>query len=200
MSSAPARHLGQLRSEDAVLFVCDVQDKFVNVISGFDAIVDVASRLVRAAPHLGFPVIVTEQYPQRLGSTVGAITDHLPEGSTVVAKTRFSMLVPEVEAKLEELGRKSAIIVGLETHVCVLQTGFDLLARGYDVHLVTDGVSSRTLQDRAAGVRRLVEAGAFPASSEMVLFQMIGDTNHPGFKPVSATLKEPRENLLPPLP
>jgi hypothetical protein len=36
-----------------------------------------------------------------------------------------------------------------QAHVCVQQTALDLLSRGYDVHILADGVSSRTLQDRS---------------------------------------------------
>ena len=35
-----------------------------------------------------------------------------------------------------------------QTQVCVQQTALDLVAKGYDVHVVADAVSSRTLVDR----------------------------------------------------
>jgi hypothetical protein len=85
----------------------------------------------RAAAVLNLPVVVTEQYPKALGSTVAEVAEVLPEGSTTVAKTDFSMLVPEVVARLAALPAvRSVLVVGIETHVCVLQSSLDLLGEG----------------------------------------------------------------------
>ena len=56
------------------------------------------------AQALSLPIIVTEQYPKALGNTVAEISSVLPPGTTVVAKTRFSMLTPEVEDWLKQRG------------------------------------------------------------------------------------------------
>ena len=51
------------------------------------------------------------------------------------------------------------ILVGIEAHVCMLQTSLDLLERGYEVHLVVDGTSSQYLADRAVGIQARPQAG-----------------------------------------
>jgi nicotinamidase-related amidase len=155
---------------------------------------------VRAAQALELPIIVSEQYPKALGSTVPEVADVLPEGTLVVAKTRFSMLVPEIVAAIEALPSvKSVLVVGIETHVCVAQTTLDLIERGYDVHVLTDGVSSQRLEDRATALHRLSRAGAFLSTSEMAMFDMMVETAHPAFKAVSALCKEQRPDQLPSL-
>lgn len=152
----------------------------------------------RAAEALGIPIIVTEQYPKALGHTVTELADIMPSGSLTVPKTRFSMIVPEVMAALEgEPRRRKILLVGIETHVCVLQTTIDLIEMGYEVHVLVDGVSSQRLTDRATALQRLSQTGAFLASSEMVLFQIMGDTSHPAFKAISALCKEKRPDQLP---
>ena len=71
-------------------------------------------------------------------------------------------------------------------------------ARGYEVHVLVDGVSSQRLGDRSVALQRLSQAGAFLATSEMVLFQLMVETAHPAFKSISALAKEQRPDQLPP--
>ncbi|PSC73207.1 Isochorismatase domain-containing 2 [Micractinium conductrix] len=197
-AAADGRSVGRLPPDETALLVCDVQERFRPVISGFPAVVDTSRRMLRAASALQLPVIVTEQYPKALGNTVEELQPHIPPGSPVVAKTLFSMCTDEVNAALEGLPAvKKVLIVGIETHVCVLQTCLDLLERGYEVHIVVDGVSSQRLGDRSVALQRLAQAGAFLATSEMVMFQMMRNTGHPAFKAVSALCKEERPEQLP---
>lgn len=64
---------------------------------------------------LGIPLIVTEQYPKGLGSTVSEIDIH--HALVTIAKTKFSMVVPEVENIMKTAcdGQlKCAILFGVE--------------------------------------------------------------------------------------
>lgn len=116
----------------------------------------------------------------------------------MVAKTKFSMLVDEIVSAIDALPHvKQVLIVGIETHVCVLQTTLDLLEKGYEVHIVVDGVSSQRLTDRATALHRLSQSGAFMATSEMAMFQMMVNTAHPAFKTISGLCKEERPEQLP---
>lgn len=66
---------------------------------------------------LGIPVIVTEQYPKGLGSTVQEID--LTGVKLVLPKTKFSMVLPEVEAALAEIpGVRSVVLFGVEVSTC----------------------------------------------------------------------------------
>jgi nicotinamidase-related amidase len=71
----------------------------------------------------------------------------------IFEKVKFSMFVPEVEKVLIDLQIKSVILVGIEAHVCVFQTTLDLLERGYEVHVVADGVSSQRSYDRKTALK-----------------------------------------------
>lgn len=64
---------------------------------------------------MGVPLICTEHYPERLGKTVTDID--VGHAKAVISKTRFSMVVPEFEKKVEEIfGDKpdSVVLYGLE--------------------------------------------------------------------------------------
>lgn len=120
--------LGRLSTDSTILFICDVQERFRSVISGFPAVIDTSRRMIRAAKELQVPIVVTEQYPKGLGTTVQEVTEVLPQDTLTVEKTNFSMIVPDVEQRLNQLSNvRKVLLIGIETHVCVLQTTLDLI-------------------------------------------------------------------------
>lgn len=167
-------------------------------MSGMPAVIDTTRRMVRGARELKLPIVVTEQYPKALGATVIEIKSCLPDNSPVVEKTKFSMMVPEVSLHLANLPNvKKILLVGIEAHVCIFQTAIDLIEDGYEVYLVVDGVSSHRLTDRAVALQRMSQSGVLFVTSEMALFQLLGDAKAPAFKAISALAKEVRPDPLP---
>lgn len=194
---ALAKGLGRLLPTSSALFVCDIQERFRPIISGFPAVVDTSRRMIRGANILGLTVITTEQYPKALGNTVPELKDVLSPSSPIVAKTRFSMLTAEVHDLLKQKSAISQVLLcGIEAHVCVLQTTLDLLEAGYEVHIVVDAVSSQRTGDRAAGLHRAAQSGAFLVTSEMALFQLMQDAKAANFKEISKLVQEPRMDSL----
>ncbi|KAL6766753.1 hypothetical protein ACKKBG_A37210 [Auxenochlorella protothecoides x Auxenochlorella symbiontica] len=198
MATAARSSLGRIALGDTALFVCDIQERFREAIQGFPAVVDVSRRMIRAAEVFQIPVIVTEQYPKALGKTVSELTEVLPKDAQVFEKTKFSMLIDEVSEFLTRRDDiKRILIVGIEAHVCVLQTTLELLDRGYEVHILTDAVSSRYALDRSTALHRLSKAGAILTTSETASFQLMGNTTYPNFKAISALFKEKKADSLP---
>jgi len=112
--------------------------------------------------------------------------------ATVFEKTRFSMCTDEVLAHLgteKMASRKSAVIFGVETHVCVQQTVLDLLERDYTVHVVADGVSSQRPMDRDVAIERLRKSGAFITTVESVMFELLRAKEAKEFKQISGLAK-----------
>ncbi|KAJ5752000.1 Isochorismatase-like protein [Penicillium odoratum] len=184
------------RIRNPALFICDIQEKFRTKIYEFSKLVSTTNKLVRAANTLNFPIYITTQSRTKLGETVSELSTHLqgPNVKADVDKTRFSMITPELSAKLPvEPTEMDAIIVGIETHICVTQTTLDLLARGYRVYVVVDGVSSVNPGERKIALERLRDAGAIVTSSESLLFEILGDANHEAFRAVSGLVKETME-------
>ncbi|XP_054756807.2 isochorismatase domain-containing protein 2-like isoform X1 [Lytechinus pictus] len=177
------RNLGKLVLRNSSLFLCDMQEKFRPTIKYFPEIVEVSSRLFRAARILDIPVIVTEQYPKGLGPTVKELGINRDEVD-IYPKTRFTMVLPEVEEKLKKNETKSVVLCGIETQVCVQQTTLDLLAKGYEVHVIADACSSRSLVDRMYAIERLRNCGAFITTSESIILEMVKDAAHPNFKEI----------------
>mmetsp|Transcript_20085 Transcript_20085/g.56465 ORF Transcript_20085/g.56465 Transcript_20085/m.56465 type:complete len:197 (+) Transcript_20085:67-657(+) len=181
--------IGRLSPENTVFLLCDVQERFRDVIVNMPSVIAVGQTMIRAASHLDIPVIATEQYPKAFKHTVSEID---MENVPTFSKTKFSMCIPEVENELKKHERQKCVLFGIEAHVCVLQTTMDLIERGYDVHIVADGTSSSSLWERKVAFQRMRTMGAYITTCESLLFQLMGDSKHPRFKDISALIKERR--------
>ncbi|KAK2144617.1 hypothetical protein LSH36_743g01008 [Paralvinella palmiformis] len=192
-----SRQIGKIVLNRSALFLCDMQEKFRKTIQYFPQVIATSNRLLKAARILDMPVIVTEQYPKGLGPTVSELDI---SGLPVFPKTRFSMVLPEVEEHMKQTmpDVKSIILCGIETQACIQQTVLDLLEREFDVHVLADCVSSRSMVDRMFALERIKSAGAFITTSESILLSLTGDAAHPKFKEIQKLIADvaPESGLL----
>lgn len=175
---------------DAVLVVIDMQEKLCKAMDQ-DILARVTANvgvLLEAAAELAIPVIATEQYVKGLGETVPALKQKLT--APALHKMTFSSCgdAQFIDA-VRQLGRKQLIVVGSETHVCVLQTVLDLLDQGYHVHLVRDAVISRKKENWRVGVGFAAAAGAVVTSTETALFQLMKVAGTEQFKKLSKLIR-----------
>eukprot|EP00301_Raphidiophrys_heterophryoidea_P020362 c5075_g1_i1.p1 GENE.c5075_g1_i1~~c5075_g1_i1.p1 ORF type:complete len:215 (-),score=51.00 c5075_g1_i1:154-732(-) len=181
--------LGRVTPSNTVFLLCDVQEKFRNVLLNFATTVHISSVMVKASSAMGIPVIVTEQYSKGLGHTVAEIDLKAhPQVYGPFDKTLFSMYTPEVRQLFAEHKFENAVIFGLETHVCVQQTVLDLLPI-CNVHVLADGVSSQRHIDREVALGRMAASGAFVTTSESMLMELIRGKDSPHFKDISGLIK-----------
>ncbi len=174
----------------AALVVVDFQEAFRSPINDFAQIAARISIAVRGFQILGLPIIVTEQYPKGLGRTSEEVLFSLPPDFEIVEKTAFSSCgATRFMEKLRESGATQIALCGLEAHVCISQTAHDLLSENYEVHLLTDCVSSRFTQDKETALRKMQASGAVPSSVEMALFELMRDAKHEQFKEVQNLIK-----------
>merc|ERR1712039_1003907 len=138
--------------------LCDIQERFRDVIDSMPQVIAVSKTMIQGAEIYDIPLLVSEQYPKALLHTVQELD---VSRAKVFEKTRFSMCTNEFLAHLEGLKRKAIVVFGVEAHVCVQQTCLDLLENGYQVHIVVDGVSSRRPLDRSVALQRMQTAGAY---------------------------------------
>jgi nicotinamidase-related amidase len=175
-----------LTAEGSVLLLIDLQERLVPAIRDGDVVVARAVRLAEAARLLDVPVLVTEQYPAGLGSTVPPLAAY-PQA--VLPKTTFSAAEDPALTALLPAGPGEIIVAGCEAHVCVLQTVLGLISQGHRVVLASDAVGSRDPADRAVALDRARQHGAEIVTSEMVLFEWLRDSRHPKFREVQKLLK-----------
>jgi nicotinamidase-related amidase len=175
-----------LTAERAVLVLIDLQERLMPVIHDSETVLARAVRLAEAARLLDVPVYATEQFPAGLGATVPALAAY---PRAVVAKTTFSAVDAPGFSDLLPDGVSELVVVGCEAHVCVLQTVLGLRAAGHRVVVVADAIGSRDPVDRAAAIDRARQHGAEIVTSEMVLFEWLGDSRHPKFRDVHKLIK-----------
>ena len=160
-----------IAAEDSALLVVDIQERLLPAVQAPDAVLRNAAILMRAAGRLDVPVVISEQYPAGLGHTVDALRILAPSASTV-AKLDFSCCgEPAFTAHIEALKRRHIVILGLEAHVCVMQTALDLCRSGVAVFAVADAMSSRDPRNHELTVERLCAGGVTVVSTEMVVFE-----------------------------
>ena len=179
-----ADRVPRLAVADSVLVVIDVQDRLLAAVPGAAALVRNVGFLLDVVGSLGVPAVATEQYPKGLGPTAAEVAGR--HTGPTIAKTAFSCCgSADFLSALRADGGRTAVLVGMETHVCVAQTALDLLAAGYQVFVPVDAVASRHAIDHDTAVRRLERAGAVPTTCEAVAFEWVRDSAHPQFKAVS---------------
>jgi len=184
-----ARHNTILNNRTTGLLIIDIQERINAVMKFRDRVVKNTVKLINGFKILGVPIFITEQYRQGLGPTEKPILDALSQPG-IVEKLNFSCcaalpLMQQLRAgKIQQL-----VVCGIETHVCVLQTCVDLLAEGFQVHLVIDAISSRRKLDHEAGIDRMEQAGVILTTTETALFELLERAGTSEFKQVSQLLK-----------
>jgi nicotinamidase-related amidase len=177
----------KLHKDDTVLVIVDFQEKLMKAMSQSEKVYKNTNLLLVAAEQMGIPVIVTEQYPQGLGGTVKEIQDNLKEYQ-YIDKVEFSAF-EGLKNILSTINRKTVLITGSETHVCVFQTTRDLAAAGYQVQVVKDAVCSRFKENYLNGLELMKGVGAVVTNTETVLFDLLKVAGSPEFKVISSLLR-----------
>jgi len=173
----------RLRSQETGLLIVDVQERLLAAVKEPANWLERVEILAQAAKLLEMPVAITEQVPAKLGKTVPAILQAAGK-VTPTSKSTFSA----VEAG-KALGKKRVLVAGCEAHVCVRQTVYDLRQKEVQPVLVADATGSRQEADRQLALQEMRQDGIVIASTEAVLFELLGSAEHPKFKEVQALLK-----------
>ena len=183
----------RLDPRESVVVVVDVQERLFSAmpeLAGND-LVRSGTVLLEAASLLGVPALATEQYPDKLGATLAPIASRLEALSAPrIPKLDFSACREGAfVSALAKMDRRTAIVIGMEAHICVFQTARDLCIRGFTVHVPMDGVASRRDDHRAAGLDLCRASGAVITTTESVVFDWLGRAGSDTFKQISKLIK-----------
>ncbi len=178
-----------LDEKNSLLVIVDVQGKLARFMHDRENLFKNLRILIQVAQILNIPVLWCQQVPASLGPTVLEIAELLT-ASQPIDKSCFSCAsCGQFREKLNELGRKQVLLCGIETHVCIYQTAVDLLSKGYEVDVIADAVSSRTLDNKQIGLNLMAAAGIRISSTETALFEILKSAEHPHFKQIAKLVK-----------
>lgn len=183
------RHPSLADRSDSLLLVVDLQEPFLRGVAGRDDLLARCVALIEAANVLGLPVVATEQYPERMGPTVEAVA-HAFGGVRPIAKMTFSCCPADgVMAALSHAGRRTVVVCGVETHICISQTVHDLISVGYGVHVPADAVSARGTLDHEVALCRMAAAGAVITTTEATIFELLYRAGTDEFRALQPVIK-----------
>lgn len=173
------------------LLLIDVQDGLFPHLDRSLEVLESIEKIVKACQILKLPIIVSEQYPQGLGETVYCLKSCLGSDYVPWTKTTFSCLEdPNLQKHLIEHPCTQWVLIGVEAHVCVLQTAKGLLAAGKDVVVLNDAITSRSIYDFSTAIAEMRDSGVRISSVETVLFELLSDSKAPEFKQISQLIKQ----------
>ncbi|SMG27402.1 isochorismatase family protein [Dethiosulfovibrio salsuginis] len=167
----------------------DLQEKLLPAIQGWEEVLSSSKKLITAAHTLEIPLKVTEQYPKGLGPTEGQILSMLSE--EVFEKTGFGCFDQEGFEEFFSIPRRDQVVLfGIETHICVHTTAMQLLTKGYDVTVVSDGCGSRKEENHRIGMANMGSCGAHVLPLESVIYQLLRRSGTAEFKALLPLFKE----------
>lgn len=179
----------RLKRENCILVAVDYQEKLVPAMCDKENLIDKTARLIKGFDILGMPVIITEQYPKGLGSTIPEIKE-VNSHAEIIEKNTFSAWDnAEFVDLVRKMRKPNAVVVGIEAHVCEQQTVIDMLEEGYNVYVAADCVASRNEFDRDVAIERMRDAGAVITTYESILFDVLKWSKAEEFKQISALVK-----------
>lgn len=182
-------NLQNLNVESSLLLVVDIQGKLARLMHQPDDLIKQTGILIEACKLLQIPIVWAEQLPEKLGPTVSELAEKL-EGLTPYPKASFGCCEnTKLAEAIRRSGRFQILLCGIEAHVCVWQTAASLLREGFQVHIVSDAISSRSQFNRDVGLQRIIAAGGQTSCVEMALFELMGSAEHPKFREIAKLVK-----------
>jgi nicotinamidase-related amidase len=178
-----------LDRQRSALVLIDVQDRLFPHVYEHSRMLARIDLLLFAATLLKIPLLVTEQYPKGLGSTIEEIRKAVPDAQPLTKMDFSCVPAPGFKERLSSLQRDQIVLTGIETHVCVAQTALDLAAQGEKVFVVADATSSRRLLDAQTALQRMDRSGLTVTTAEAVVFEWLRRAGTEEFKALQPKLK-----------
>lgn len=182
-----------LNRNDCLLLVVDIQKSMLNTCQDAERVLARSSFLIDIAQVMGLPVILTAQNPVKLGNFMPELSGRI-QNPLILEKIEFGCFENEtIREAIGKTGRKTVLLAGIETHICIFQTAMQGLGCGYRLQVVADATSASDPLGHKIGLRRLERAGAVITSAEMAVYELLrraGTLEFRNVLPIIKTLKK----------
>ncbi len=177
-----------ITADKAFAVAVDYQQKLMPAIDRNENVIAESVKLITGLKMLGVETYVTQQYTKGLGMTVPEIIEAVGS-EDYIDKIKFGAF-DDLDGKIPAPSDKPfAIVMGVESHVCVMQTALGLKDAGYQPVLVTDCVGSRKQKDLDIAIERAKQEGMILATCESILFELLHEAGSETFKQISRLVK-----------
>lgn len=178
-----------LSTDKTGIVILDVQEKLMPVMVRKETVTENILKLLHLSKLYNLPIVLTEQYSKWLGSTLPQIKEALPSYNPI-EKLHFNCCdLDAFNIRLESEGLTNIVLMGVESHICILMTCIPLLEKGYKIHVPQDAVASRTDENWRVGLELMRDAGAVITSTEAIIYQILRKAGTKEFKEMLKMVK-----------
>ena len=177
--------------EKSQLVIIDMQEKLSTAMPKevINKIIKRCELLITVANELNISQICTEQYPKGLGHTLSSMMPFL-SAAKFVEKNVFACTDEPIFLRYLIKTRPQIFLMGMEAHICVLQTALGLIKSGKEVFVIEDAIVSRNISNKQNALNRLREAGCHITNTESVVFEWLKTSDNETFKKVTPLIKD----------
>lgn len=182
-------HTEFLKRDDCVLLLVDIQKTLFDLCVETERVQKHVAALIDICRMLDIPIVFTQQNPEKIGPFLPELIERTTD-ARVLDKMEFSCFQNDTIARaIAALKRRTILVAGIETHICVFQTGVDAIRAGYRVHAASDAITCRSQPNKVIGLDRLAKAGVVMSSTEMIIFELLNRAGTPEFRAALPVLK-----------
>lgn len=183
----------RINRENTIALVIDFQDKLVPTVAESEKLISSSICLLEGLKILKIPILVTQQNTKGLGPTIPEINKTIGNFSYIEKMTFSCYREPAFIRVLNRIGKRNVILMGLEAHVCILQTTLDLLYNNFNPVIVEDCMSSSSLKDKEVAIWRMRDVGSVITTCESILFELCREAGTDEFKKLLKLVKERKD-------
>lgn len=168
-------HSYLIELNDSVLIVIDIQPAFVRKESNneHNPLLQRMCWVIKVAKWLDVPLIVTAEDLPRTGNVSREVAEILPPDTKIYNKMIFGLTgQPEILEGVQNTKRKTAVLIGYETDVCVAHSALGLMDLGYRVIVVADATGSPG-EAHKIGLERIRAAGGIIVSAKSLYYEWV---------------------------
>jgi nicotinamidase-related amidase len=180
---APGGGDALMRIDDVLMLLLDHQSGLFQVVKDIPVAELRANTamLAKLANQFNIPVITTASEPGGPnGPLMPEIHQLAPHSVHVPRRGEVNAWDNEIFVKtIRETGRKTLIMAGVWTSVCVMFPALDAIAAGYKVYAVIDASGDPSEMASRTTLARFIQAGVVPTSANAVLCELQRTWNRP---------------------
>lgn len=169
---------GLLTPDNCTVLFIDFQPQMAFAVKNIDgeALINNVVGLAKAARTFNVPTILTTVAEKTFsGPTFPQLTAALSGVKPIDRTTMNCWEDSRVVDEVKKIGRRKLVLAGLWTEVCIVLPTIQAIEAGYEVYVVTDACGGTSPVAHDMAIRRMVQAGAVPATWLQFLLELQRD-------------------------